>query len=404
MTWLKTKWRMYRLPAIRFAVALMFLACSLSYMTLASASQQKTETFSQLVDQAKRAGDENRLDEAVTLYSKALTVRPQWADGWWSLGTIEYELDHYAKAAVDFEKLIALQPKNGTAHAMLGLCQFELGKDELSLKNLLASERLRIVNDEQLRKVALYHLALLQLRAGQYGDARGTLAQLVNEGVKTKEVILSLGLAVLMMPPANMPADGSDGAKIIENVGEAEVLLIVRDFERAKQKYAEVTAAFPDFPNLHFANGRFLLAVQQPDEAVVEFQKELKNNPAHVKSLLEIAAVRYRTDSADGLKYAQEALKLAPQLPFVHYLLGLLYTDTENFPQAISELEIAQKFYKDTPEIYFVLGTAYTGAGRKEDAIRARAIFKRLEAQEGGSEPVSPIDGVLSNNPPGSTP
>ncbi len=74
---------------------------------LTSAPQQG-QTFNDFAEKAKRASVENRLEEAVALYAKALALQPKWKEGWWSLGTIEYDQDHYAKAARDFEKLIAL--------------------------------------------------------------------------------------------------------------------------------------------------------------------------------------------------------------------------------------------------------------------------------------------------------
>lgn len=96
--------------------------------------QPNTSQFKSLSEQAAIASSENRLDEAAALYAKTLALRPRWTDGWWSLGTIEYDRDHYAKAAHAFEKVIALDSKNGTAHAMLGLCQFELHQDDAALK------------------------------------------------------------------------------------------------------------------------------------------------------------------------------------------------------------------------------------------------------------------------------
>ena len=156
--------------------------------------------FATLSKQAAEARDANRLDEAVALYTRALALRPRWSEGWWSLGTLEYDQDHYAKAAQDFEKLIALDSANGTAHAMLGLCQFELGQDEPALKHLLAAERLGIVKDEQLRHVALYHLGLLQLRARKFGDAKETLDQLAKDRIGTKELIMPR-LKALPAPP-----------------------------------------------------------------------------------------------------------------------------------------------------------------------------------------------------------
>jgi predicted Zn-dependent protease len=123
------------------------------------------------------------------------------------------------------------------------------------------------------------------------------------------------------------------------------------------------------------------LAVDETEEALAQFQRELKGNPADQKSLLEIAAVLYQTDSAEGVKYAKHAVQLDPQRPFGHYLLGLLYADVKNVSGAIYELEIAKRSYTNLPEVYFALGNAYARAGRKAAAARARATFRRLNAQ-----------------------
>jgi tetratricopeptide (TPR) repeat protein len=303
-------------------------------------------------------------------------------EGWWSLGTIEYDQDHYAKAAQDFERLLALDPRNGTAHAMLGLCQFELDKDDLALKNLLKAEALGVVKDEQLRKVALYHMGILELRLRKFGDAKETLDQLARLHVRTKELITALGLAVLLIRPQDAPPEDTPGATVVERAGEAEALLAAKDFEQAKQAYVQLIGEFPDYPNLHFAFGRLLLETNETDAAVGQFQLELKRDPENVNSLLEIASVRYLVDSEDGLIYAEKALKLAPRLPFVHYLVGLLRLDTGNAAGAVPELEIAQKAFPKESRIYFSLGNAYARMGQKAEAATARAEFARLHALE----------------------
>jgi len=353
--------------------------------------------FATLSKQAAEARDANRLDEAVALYTRALALRPRWTEGWWSLGTLEYDQDHYAKAAQDFEKLIALDSANGTAHAMLGLCQFELGQDEPALKHLLAAERLGIVKDEQLRHVALYHLGLLQLRARKFGDAKETLDQLAKDRIGTKELIMALGLAALLVRPQDAPPEGTPGATVIARAGEAEALLKAKDFERAKKRYTELTSEFPDYPNLHFAFGRLLLESNEAEEAIQEFQRELKRDPKNVNSLLEIASVRYLVDSQDGLKYAEEAARLAPGIPFAHYLLGVLRLDTGNAAGAVPELEAAQKAFPKESRVYFSLGNAYARVGRKAEAVKARAEFSRLNAEEAKQRGPS----VYSERPPG---
>jgi tetratricopeptide (TPR) repeat protein len=338
-------------------------------------------SFTALSRQAAAARDADRLEEAVGLYTQALALRPGWADGWWSLGTLQYDQDHYAKAAHAFEKLVSLQPSNGTAHAMLGLCQFELGKDEPALKNLLATERFGIVNDEQLRQVALYHLGVLQLRARKFGDSHETLYQLAKERVRTKELVTALGQAALLISPQDWPAENTEAANVTSRAGEAEALAAMKDFDQARQIYAGLATEFPNYPNLHFAYGRLLLEAHETDEAVEEFKRELNRDPKNVNSMLEIASVRYQVDSQDGLKYAEQAAQLAPSMPFAHYLLGLLRLDTGNAAGAIPELETAQKAFPKRSKIYFSLGNAYARVGRKAEAAKARAEFVRLDKQ-----------------------
>ncbi|HKW34105.1 MAG TPA: tetratricopeptide repeat protein [Candidatus Acidoferrum sp.] len=349
---------------------------------LTSVAQQKSAAFSQLAEKAQEANDENHLEEAAALYTRALALRPRWTNGWWSLGTIEYDQNLYAKAATAFARLVALQPGNGTAHAMLGLCQFELQQDESALKNLLKAEKLNIIKNEELRTVALYHLGVLLLRARRFGDAKETLDQLAKVKIKTKESTTALGFAVLLISPKDAPPEGTPGATVIEQAGEAETLLMQKGFEQAKQIYTQLTADYPEYPNLHFAFGRLLLETNETDMAVQQFQLELRRDPENVNSLLEIAAARYLVDSEDGLNYAERALKLAPRLPLAHYLAGVLRLDTGNAAGAIPELEAARQSFPNEPRIYFSLGNAYARVDRKADAAKARVEFARLNAQE----------------------
>ncbi|HET9802818.1 MAG TPA: tetratricopeptide repeat protein [Candidatus Acidoferrum sp.] len=337
--------------------------------------------FDDLVARAQKAAAENRLEEATALYTRALALRPKWEEGWWSLGTIAYDQDQYRRAAVAFSKALALNPRNGSAHAMLGLCQFELHQDQLALGNLLAAEKFGIVKDQQLRHVTLYHLALLQLRLGKFGAARESLAQLVRDRVETKEIPHGMGLAALLIRAKDAPADGTPGAQVVDQVGQAEVLLFSNQFDLAKQIYDRLAADFPDYPNLHFAYGRFLLETHETDAAVQEFQLELKRDPKHVNSMLEIAMALQLVDPGKGLAFAEKASKLAPQLPLAHYLVGTLRLNSGDAEGAIPELEIAKRSFPEESGVHFALGNAYSRVGRKTEASAARAEFSRLVAK-----------------------
>jgi tetratricopeptide (TPR) repeat protein len=346
------------------------------------AQSKSSPTFATLSTQANAARDANRLDEAVALYQKALALRPSWAEGWWSLGTIQYDTNSYAAAAHSFQKLLALQPKSGMAHAMLGLCQFELGLDKSALEHLEAATKLGISSNPELRQVLLYHQAVLLQRSGKFERAQSILQQSCLEGRTDSEIKLALGMTLLRMTAKTPPATGTPERKVVDGIGEAGCLVGQKKYDDAKTIVDSLTTEYPKFPNIHYATGLLLLDTGDTKAAISQFQEEIQNDPQNILARLKIAAAEYKVDSQAGIPYAEDAVKINPRLPPGHYLLGLLLLDTGEYQRAISELETASASYPNEAKLYFALGSAYALAGRTQDAARARATFQRLTQQQ----------------------
>jgi len=341
-----------------------------------------TSSFTVLSARADAARDADRLDEAASLYKKALALRPRWAEGWWSLGTIAYDRNSYEEAAYDFEKMTSLLPKNGNGFVMLGLCEFELGRDRLALQNLERGANLGVDKNPQLRHVAVYHEAVLLQRSGRFQEAEDILEQLCLNGVQSDQVTATLGMVLLRMQSKIPPALSSRDAEIVARVGHAACLAGQKKFDESRIELSTLVRENPAYPNIHYAFGMLLVEASDLEAANNEFKEQIKNDPSDFVSRLQIAMALYKTDSAVGLPYAEEAVKLAPRQPFAHYLLGLLRLDVDDYLKAIPELEIAQKGLPRESKVYFALGTAYSRAGRKQEAAQARATFTRLTEEE----------------------
>jgi predicted Zn-dependent protease len=340
-------------------------------------------SFTSLAEQADAARDANRLDDAANLYRKALAQRPGWTEGWWSLGTILYDQDSYGPAARAFRHLLAYDPKNGTAHLMLALCEYQANRNDSALEHIETAKKLGIKSDRQLVRVLEYHEGLLLLRKGRYEDAIDALKSLVDDGINSDELSFALGLGVLLVRPDAAPSADAPDHQVILRVGRAERSRLAQQWDAAKTEYRALAQEFPSFPNMHYAFGRFLLALDAPDAAIEQFQAEIANNARHVRARMQIAASYYRVDSAKGLPYAQDVVRIEPRYPFGHYLLGLLYLDTHDLSHAIPALETAARMVPTEPQFQYSLGSAYAQAGRRADAARARAAFTRL----GGTHP-----------------
>jgi len=344
--------------------------------------------FTALATRADAARDSDRLDEAVTLYKKALALRPSWAEGWWSLATIQYDRNAYADAAHAFQRVTALAPKNGTAYAMLGLCEFELGRDQLALQHIQKGKNIGLHKDEALWKVVLYHEGVLLQRKGSFQAAQDTLEDLCLRGGDSDDLANALGMTMLRLNSRVPPAPGSPDAAVVLRVGRAACLAGQKKYDDARTGFEGVVKENPNYPNIHYAFGLFLMEIRDVPAGVEQFNQEIANSPGHVLAHLRIAASLYKEDSAAAVPYAEGAVKLAPNMGFAHYLLGLLLLDTNNYDRAIPELEIAQKSFPREAKLYFALGSAYSRAGRKPEAARARATFERLTKEN--ASPAAP--------------
>jgi tetratricopeptide (TPR) repeat protein len=338
--------------------------------------------FAMLSAKADAARDANRLDEAASLYKKALAIRPRWAEGWWSLGTIAYDRNSYAEAVCAFQKVISLVPENGNAYVMLGLSEFEIGSDRSALQHLEKGANIGVDKNPQLRQVAIYHEAVLLQRSGRFQEGEDILEQLCLNGVQSDEVTVTLGMVLLRMRNRTPPPPGSPDVDIVVRVGHAGCLAGQKKFAESRNELSTLVSQNSTYPNIHYAFGMTLMEASDLPAADAEFKEEIKNNPADFVSRLQIAAAMYKTNSAAGLRYAEEAVKMVPQQPFAHLLLGLLRLDVDDFQKAIPELEIAEKGLPRESKIYAALGTAYSRAGRRQEAARARATFSRLTQEE----------------------
>ena len=362
---------------------LTFLVYSLmSPGALAIAQQHGGVSFSQLAAKAQKASEENRLDDAARLYARALAMKPNWAEGWWALATLEYDQDHYAKAAAAFKKTIALQSKNGTAFAMLGLCEFELSHDQAALRDIQKGVDLGLQTKPELRNVVLYHEGLLLQRQGRFQAAQDTLEQLCLQAGPSDTAANVLGMALLRSAAKEPPTAGSAAADIVLRVGRAACLAGEKKYDEARPGFEAVVNENPKYPSIHYAFGLFLLDLRDVSGAVEQLKQEITNDPSDVVARLRIAASEYKRDSAAGIPFAEQAVKLAPAEPFGHYLLGLLLLDVDDYQNAIPELEIAKKGLPREPKIYAALGTAYSRAGQKQAAAQARVTFARLTEEE----------------------
>lgn len=338
-----------------------------------------------IAGKAAAAQESGQLDEAAALYRQAVLKAPSWQEGWWQIGAIEYSRDHYPQCRDAFRRFVTLNAKVSAAFAFAGLCEFQTRDFPTSVKHLETAVALGLPNGEQLTDVAMYHLALLHTRGGNFERALQFCTLLARRKVEDK-VIAVAGTAALRRAvfPHELPQSDQElayqiGSALLDNGQQPGE--IVKRFEA-------IAAQYPTTPNVHYTFSTLLLA-NQPDRAIQELQKELEISPDHLPSLVSLA-LEYvkRGDARAGRPYAEHAARIAPSNFVARACLGrvLLEIDTEPAASAIRELEAAEKLAPDSPQVRVSLASAYSKAGRTADAQRERAEFARLKKLAASSE------------------
>jgi tetratricopeptide (TPR) repeat protein len=335
------------------------------------AAQTVQPDFGQVATQAAAARESGDSVRALDLYSQALRMNPSWSDGWWYLGQLHYAANHYAEAVDAFTHFLNLEPNAAPATALRGLCEFELGEYEPSLRDVQHALALGAADDSRNAQILHYHEALLLTRLGHFEEALSTFAFFAKQHLASDEVYVAVGLAMLRLPL--LPADASSGQREeAADAGHAAFLLMSGDAQSASDAFHQFFAKDPTAAGVHYAYGYLLYPTDQ-DAAIAEFQRELAVDPGSSITHTMLAwALLIENEPAAALPEAKKAAAAAPTLPLAQLSLGRALLETGDLKSATPVLESALALDPQNLEIHIALARAYSEAGREDDARRER--------------------------------
>lgn len=367
---------------------MMFFARIAAYLIVISVVfSLKAATFDELAAQATAAREANNVVKAMELYRQALQLRPAWTEGWWFLGTLSYDSDHYESGVRAFAEFVKLDEKTAMGWGFLGLCEFETGKREQALEHIRRALGLGTPIDPAIEQVLRFHEVLLLVRLGLFDQAMPRFTPFVRKGIKNQTFLAALGLTALRR--ALLPNEIPTGERaLVAAAGEAAYAWIAGDAVKTVPAFEDLLHHFPKEPGVHYFYATYLLSFRPAEEALAEFKQELAVNAGSADARATIALLLVRSGaSTAALPLARRAAQDGPTCPMAQYAYGLLLTQSGDFPQAIEHLEAAERLDPASVEYHMGLAGAYSRAGRHEDARRERqtSIALAKESDSSGS-------------------
>ncbi len=310
-----------------------------------------TSTFQQLSAQAASSREAGRADEAIRFYRGALQLQPDWAEGWWYLGTLNYDGDHYSEAIPAFQRLVASNPEMGPALAFLGLSEFEIKDYKNARRHLERAQHLGYGDDAELAKVAAYHLALILNWSGEFEKTVEWIRAEIGRSRPPDEIKFALGMALLRIPLTPGEVDPGKDA-LVQAAGEASVLMVNHESAAAAQAFSRLLAQYPKTPYLHYAYATALADAGKYEDAFREFSEEAKVSPRSAVPDARIASLQLQLHHAkQALPSARRAVLLAPHSSEAHEVLARTLKDLGETQSATKEFTIAKKLASSPAEV-----------------------------------------------------
>jgi tetratricopeptide (TPR) repeat protein len=349
------------------------IAVLLASNSRTTSGQEAAPSFDDLAARAAEARNQDNIPIAIELYGKAEQLKPDWAEGWFYLGLLQYQGNQFPQAIEAFNHLLQLQPTAVPAMALRGLCEFETAAYDDSLRDLEQAVAHGAANEPHNALIIRFHLAELLAHAGRFQDALDQYRFFANQHVDAPDLLLGVGLAgmrVITLPKDLLASD----REIYQAAGEAGYVMLAAESERGDDLFRQLFARYPTTPNLHLFYG-FLLFPHDPDLAVDQFRNESilvpTNETAHAMLAFTLMiAGRY----GEALPEAEHAYTVAPDTEMAQLALGRSLAETGDVKRGIELLNQVLQNDPKNVEAHLGLASIYSRTGRREDAYRERML------------------------------
>jgi tetratricopeptide (TPR) repeat protein len=352
-------------------------------LTAASTAQGPPQTFEELSAKAQQAYEANHPEDAAELYVSAVKLRPDWAQGWWAIGMIEYERDRYPECRDALTRMVKLDASAAPGWALLGLCEFRIKQYGEAFRHLKKAHMLVPVTQPggPLLDMADYHLSLLLTQQGAFEVAQELLMRVARKVHNNPDMMFAAGLPSLRMPilPSDVPANQRD---VVTMAGKAFWDLATEEPEVAEADFKALVSKYPKVPNVHYFHGTYL-AARHPEQSTPEFLKELSITTDSVPARVELA-LQYILDAKldEALKFAREAVALSPDSVGAQLALAKALRARGDDNGALAAYLSAERLDPVSPPIRLYLLNVYRALGRIKDMEREKGEYDRLKGEQ----------------------
>jgi tetratricopeptide (TPR) repeat protein len=380
---------------------------------------------------------QGRLDEAETLFSRAIRIDNQLVGAHMNLAYLYLLKRVPEKTALELKEVIRLDPNNMDASHKLAWLLLSLGRfDEcisfiektkqshtltVSLRVMLGdayskkgepdkaeASYLSAINDQNDNADALIGLARIFQARGDNKNAVLYLGRAKTSLTDSPDLLYSFTLSALnanliddaMLAVKRAIALRPEEPSYYFVLGITWLRLKKPDLQEAEQAFQQFLKSRPDDSQGQINLGYVLLKQKKYDEARGLLEKSIQKETGTPESFYYLGLIaQEQNEDNRAVELFEKAIQLLPTYAYAHIALGSIYLKLKNYPRAQAELETSVKLKPDDSKAHYNLAMLYA---RLKDQQRAQAEMRIVEKLKSEGQAGAEDDGAPA--PPAQSP
>lgn len=370
----------YRSSVRGFVFATIVLTCATHGCEESAIAQ--SPGVSELLSKGQAALRDQQFERAQKIYERVVQLDPQSAQGHSDLGYAIYMQGGYPRAIQEFRKALELDPRLDETEVLLALSYFDTGQLQRAIP--LLEKAYQRKNDDP--DVAA-HLGLAYLREHQADKALAVLSHWAEIQPDSPEALYYKGKAAEYVASnafTRLTTIAPDSYRTFQL--EAEMLRERGLAPAAINEYKKAIARKPDAAGLHYALGTLYREVGRLDEALAEFNQELRitDDPLTYYWIGDVYLQQNNVDRAQ--QSLLKALAIQPGLTGAQLDLAKTYQAQGKTALAMRTLQSVVASDPDQQEAHYLLFGLYKEQGQMDQARKELETFQRLKRRTAEQE------------------
>ncbi|QLE56928.1 serine/threonine-protein kinase [Nostoc sp. TCL26-01] len=357
---------------LKFLLAILLISAT-GVTSIFIVNSINTNNATELTKQGNILFELQRYPDALAIYQKAVTIRPDYAQGWHGKAKTLGELKQYQKALIAYDKTIQLQPNYVEAWSGRG---FTLQSLQRYAEAIASFDKALKLNNNYPEVWNARAVAFSNLK--QYDQALKSYEKALEFQPDAYEIWYSKGLVLQNLQEYEKAIDAynkaleikSDYAPAWYNLGNAKVKL--NRYEDAFQAYDKAVQYKSTFTAAWLSRGNVLIILKRYPEAIESFKKVIQINPNSYQAWYGQGWSQHQSQRyVEAIAAYKKAAQIKPNNYQVWYNLGNSQYILQEYQAAIASYDQATRYKPSHYESWYSKGNALLNLQQYQEAIAA---------------------------------